>query len=349
MSKGAAWSYHVWVMELLGLDKAELSALCVRLGHPAFRGRQIADWLYRKGVRDISRMSNLPASLKEQLGEAAMLSRAEIARESRSSDGTTKYLLRLADGETIETVLLPYSDRTSVCLSTQVGCRAGCVFCATADCGFVRNLGPGEIVDQVLTLQEIGGRRVSHVVLMGMGEPLMNLENVVKAMHLLNDEVGISMRRITLSTVGITPAVRKLAALDIQITLAISLHAPNDELRRKLIPIAAKFALEELIQACREYAQGTSRRLTFEYLLISGVNDGPEHSEELARLLSGMLAHVNLIPYNEVEGKPYRKPSRQAISEFRRVLEHGGIEVTQRLERGQDISAACGQLRSRTQ
>jgi len=349
LPKSAARSYHVWVMELLGLDKGELSALCVELGHPAFRGKQIADWLYSKGVREISGMSNLPAGLREQLAGAGTLSRCEVVGESRSSDGAVKYLLRLADGETIETVLLPYSDRTSVCVSTQVGCRMGCLFCATADCGFVRNLGPGEIVDQVITLQELGGRRVTHVVLMGMGEPLMNLANVVKAMRLLNDEMGISMRRITLSSVGITPAIDKLAALDLQITLAISLHAPNDELRAMLIPIATKYPLKGLIQACGRYADSTKRRLTFEYLLISGVNDKPEHAAELVRLLSGMLAHVNLIPYNEVEGKRYRKPSRQAVSEFRRVLENGGMEVTQRLERGKDISAACGQLRSRTE
>lgn len=333
-------------MELIGLDRAELSILCEQLGHSSFRAKQIADWLYRKGVHDISQMTNIPASMREELIRTATLSRANPVRESRASDGTTKYLLRLADGETIESVLLPYPERTSVCVSTQVGCRAGCLFCATADCGFVRNLTAGEIVDQVLTLQELGGTRVSHVVLMGMGEPLMNLANVVKALHLLNDEVGISMRRITLSTVGITPAIRKLAAMDLQITLAISLHAPTDDLRRKLIPMAERFPLEDLLRACREYGNSTKRRLTFEYLLISGVNDSPHNARELSRVLKGILGHVNLIPYNEIPGKPYEKPTKQAVDRFRTILEENGVEVTQRLERGQDISAACGQLRS---
>lgn len=333
------------LLELTGLNTAELSSLCLELGHSSFRGKQIADWIYRKSVHSIAEMTNLPAALRAQLIEKCTLTRSEPIRESKSKDGAVKYLLRLADGETIESVFLPYSDRTSVCVSSQVGCTAGCVFCATADCGFVRNLAPGEIVDQVLILQEKGGSRVSHVVLMGMGEPLLNLQNVIKAIRLLNDEVGISMRRITLSTVGITPAIRKLADLDLQITLAVSLHAPNDDLRKQLIPLAAKFPLNDLMQACRDYANSTKRRVTFEYLMISGVNDSQQHALELSRILAGIMGHVNLIPYNEVAGKVYRKPSSKAIEEFRKVLEQHGIEVTQRLERGQDVSAACGQLK----
>ncbi|MEN6357043.1 MAG: 23S rRNA (adenine(2503)-C(2))-methyltransferase RlmN [Armatimonadota bacterium] len=335
-------------MELFGLNRAELESYCKQLGHSTFRGRQIADWLYKKGVRHFDEMTNLPAALREQLAGSCTIYRSQILRRSKSPDGTTKFLLKLSDEETIETVLLPYVDRLSVCVSSQVGCSAGCRFCATAMCGLVRNLTAGEIVDQVLTLQEQAGSRVTHVVFMGMGEPLMNMPNVLKAVHLLNDEIGISMRRLTISTVGITPAIRKLAEMDLQLTLAISLHAPDDEIRQSLIPLANKFPLQDLIKACKDYADRTSRRVTFEYLLISGINDGPAHAAKLAALLKGMLCHVNLIPYNEVPGKPYKKPSKKSIAAFRDILDNNGIDVTQRLERGHSVSAACGQLRRST-
>lgn len=315
------------------------------LGQPEYRARQIADWLYKKHAHDVASMNNLPSVLREQLAGCCSVTRSEIVKESRSSDGSTKFLLELSDGEQIESVLLPYSDRVSVCVSTQVGCSAGCVFCATADCGLVRNLTAGEIVDQVLTMQEHSGPRVSHVVFMGMGEPLMNLPNVLKAIALLHDEVGISMRRMTVSTVGITPAIRKLAKEGMQLTLAISLHAPDARLRRQLVPLSSRFPLPELIQACRDYAETTKRRITFEYLLLAGVNDSPDQAAALARLLKGMLCHVNLIPYNEVAGKEFSRPGKKAVAAFRSVLERNGIEVTQRLERGHAIAAACGQLR----
>lgn len=330
-------------MELIGLSTAELSALCERLGHPAFTGKQIADWIYRKGIRDVSRMSNIPAGLRNELS----LTRAVVRDKSQSPDGTTKFLLELADGETVESVLIPYARRTSVCVSTQIGCPAGCLFCATADCGFVRNLTAGEIVDQVITLQEYSPARISHVVFMGMGEPLLNLENVLKAIGLLNDEVGIGMRRITISTVGVTPAIRKLRKLKLQLTLAVSLHAPDDELRRKLIPLAARFPLAELMRECREYAEFTKRRVTFEYLLLAGVNDSPSHAAKLAGSLKGMMANVNLIPYNEVPDKPYARPSHGSVQAFRAALLERVIEVTQRMERGHSIAAACGQLKRR--
>ncbi|MCE5323684.1 23S rRNA (adenine(2503)-C(2))-methyltransferase RlmN [bacterium] len=335
-------------MELFGRDRAELESYCKQLGHPTFRGRQLTDWLYKKGIRTFDEMTNLPAALREQLSGSCTIYRSHILRRSKSSDGTTKFLLELADGETIETVLLPYADRLSVCVSSQVGCSAGCMFCATAMCGLIRNLTAGEIVDQVLTLQEQAASRVTHVVFMGMGEPLMNMQNVLRAVHLLNDEVGISMRRLTISTVGITPVIRKLAGMDLQLTLAISLHAPDDDLRQSLIPLAKKFPLRDLIESCRQYVDRTSRRITFEYLLISGVNDSPSHAERLATLLKGMLCHVNLIPYNEVPGKPYKKPSKKSIAAFREVLDNNGIDVTQRMERGHSVSAACGQLRRST-
>ncbi len=334
-------------MELFGLDRAELSSLCEGLGQPAFRGKQLADWLYRRGARDAAAMTNLPAQLREQLGASSTITRSEVINKAESSDGTTKFLLRLTDGEEIEAVLLPYPDRTSVCVSTQVGCPAGCLFCATAMCGFVRNLTAGEIVDQALTLQETSGLRITHVVFMGMGEPLMNFDSVVKALRLLNDEVGIGMRRMTVSTVGIPSAIQKLRELDLQITLAVSLHAPDDDLRKRLIPISAKYPLAELLRTCRDYADFTKRRITFEYLLLAGVNDTPQHAAALAKLLRHTLCNVNLIPFNEVPELPYRRPAQTAIRAFRSVLEEVGIEVTQRMERGHSIAAACGQLRRR--
>jgi len=334
-------------MELFGSTRAELSSCCEKLGHSSFRGKQIADWLYVKGVRSASGMSNLPAPLREELATSHTITRSEIIKESRSEDGTTKFLLGLADGETIESVLLPYADRVSVCVSTQIGCAIGCTFCATAESGLVRNLTAGEILDQVLTLQERGGARVSHVVFMGMGEPLANLPNVLKAIDLLHAELGISMRRISISTVGLTPAIRKLAELDLQITLAISLHAPDEELRARLIPFSSRFPLPELVAACRDYADHTKRRITFEYLLLAGVNDSPTQAQALAGMLRGILCHVNLIPYNKVIGRHYERPSKSAIAAFRSVLESEGLEVTQRMERGHAVSAACGQLRKR--
>lgn len=336
-------------MELFGLTKTELSSYCGELGHSSFRGAQIADWLYKKGARSFADMTNLPGALREQLSAQASIARSTVVRESTSPDGATKLLLRLHDNQTIESVLLPYPDRVSVCVSTQVGCAAGCLFCATAECGFVRNLTAGEIVDQVLTLQERAGTRVTHVVYMGMGEPLLNFDNVMKSVRLLNEEVGIGMRRITISTVGLPPGIRRLMKENLQLTLAISLHAPNDELRRKLIPISRKYPLPELIQACRDYSEFTKRRVTFEYLLLAGINDSTQHAQQLALLLKKMLCNVNLIPYNLVAGKPYQRPSKQAIGAFRAVLEQEGIEVTQRLERGHAVAAACGQLRRQTQ
>ncbi len=334
-------------MELFGLDKAELSSVCEGLGHSAYRGKQIADWLYKRGARSFSQMTDLPTAMREQLTRAAAVTRSQVVEESRAKDGSSKFLLRLSDGETIESVLLPYPDRISVCVSTQIGCAAGCVFCATADSGFVRNLTAGEIVDQVITLQERAGARVTHVVFMGMGEPLLNLANVLAAVHILHNEVGISMRHMTISTVGITPAIRRLAGSELQLTLAISMHAPDDSLRRKLIPLARKFPLNELIEACADYADRTKRRVTFEYLLIGGVNDSSDHARSLAALLGKTLCHVNLIPYNQVPGKDFTRPSRRSVAHFREALERAGIEVSQRMERGHAVSAACGQLRRR--
>lgn len=334
---------------LLGMTANELEDLAAALGQPRFRGRQIADWLYKRSVKSVADMTNLPAAFREELARRAILYRAHILNQVRSPDGATKFLIELEDGERIETVLLPYEERVSVCVSTQVGCGMACEFCATGLSGFIRDLTAGEIVDEILILQHHSPHRISHVVYMGMGEPLLNYDNVVRSLHLLNDEVGIAMRRLTISTVGITPRIHKLAKENLQITLAVSLHAPNDEIRRSLMPIAARYPLPGLIEACRAYAEETHRRITFEYLLIHDVNDSPAHARELVALLRGMLCNVNLIPYNAVEGLALKRPSRAQVEAFRSVLEGEGITVTQRLERGHSISAACGQLRRRQQ
>lgn len=315
------------------------------LGHPAFRGRQIASWLYQRDGQDIESMSDLPKSLRESLGEKAILVREKVLAEDRSQDGATKYLLGLNDGTCVESVLLPYEDRVSTCISSQVGCSIGCKFCATAIGGFQRNMSAGEIVDEVLTLQRKIDRRISHVVYMGMGEPLLNYSAVLKSIRVLNFEVGIAMRHITLSTVGIIPGIDRLAEEDLQLTLAVSLHAPNDEIRRRIMPIAERYPMGELMAACKRYAERTSRRVTFEYLLIQGVNDQKEHAQELGHLLKKMLCGVNLIPFNPVDGISMKRPDGSDVRMFAETLKRQGVTVTQRMERGKSISAACGQLR----
>lgn len=333
-------------MELFGATTAELKRLAEHLGQPSYRGRQIAQWLYKKGARSFDDMTNLPAGFRQEIQRTSSLCRSKILDSRSSNDGTTKYLLELSDGERIESVLIPCRDRMTVCVSTQVGCAAECVFCATAIDGFIRNLTAGEIVDQVLTLQSEAGQRVTNVVFMGMGEPLLNYDAVLASVRLLNHEVGIAMRKMTISTVGITPRIRKLQSEKLQLTLAISLHAPDNILRCKLIPLAKRYPLGELISACRDYADATGRRVTYEYLLLAGINDSPAHAMKLLGLLKGSLANVNLIPYNEVRDKPYKRPTRAAINAFREIIEESGVEVTERFERGHTLSAACGQLRA---
>ncbi|MDW8290156.1 MAG: 23S rRNA (adenine(2503)-C(2))-methyltransferase RlmN [Armatimonadota bacterium] len=337
------------MLVLPGATREEILQVVRTLGQPDYRAQQIAEWVYRKGAHSYEQMTNLPQSLRQALPQLLPLRRVEIVRAQHSSDGTVKYLLALADGERVEAVFLPYEDRVSVCLSTQVGCAAGCRFCATAQMGFSRNLTAGEIVDQVLTLQQHSGQRISHVVYMGMGEPLWNLQQVVKSILLLNREVGISQRHITVSTVGVVPAIYELAQHHLQITLAISLHAPEDELRARIMPVGRKWKVHQLIEAARHYTEVTGRKVTFEYLLLRGVNDEPHHARALARLVKGMICNVNLIPFNQVETpEGFTRPEPSRIARFRRVLEEAGIAVTQRVEKGHDISAACGQLKLET-
>ena len=343
---------------LLGLNTDELCALVQEAGEPAYRGNQLAEWIYQHGARTFEEMTSLPDKLRANLSQEYEVGRSQTIAIQHSRDGTIKLLLALPDGSKVETVGLPYADRFSCCLSTQVGCPVGCVFCATGLADYTRNLTAGEIVDQVLAVQEaarnqqlqIGSRtcRIDHAVFMGMGEPLLNYVATVKAMRLLNSELGIAMRHLTVSTVGFVPGIHKLAQQKMQVTLAVSLHAPTDDLRRQLIPGMTRWSLVEIIDACKEYLQQTGRRVTFEYCLIDGVNDGIAEAHELAKLLHGMNCHVNLIPYNPVSGLTFHTRSRKRIRAFREILEGAGIRVTQRVQRGSDIDAACGQLRQRT-
>jgi 23S rRNA (adenine2503-C2)-methyltransferase len=338
---------------LLGLDLAELEALAQELGEPAYRGRQLAQWLYRRGVHRFEEMTDLPAAFRSRLSGMATVGRSDLVTAQTSRDGTAKLLLEEPDGRRIETVLLPYEARTSVCISSQVGCPVGCVFCATATMGFARNVTAGEMVDQVLAAQEAAARdgrpRITHVVVMGMGEPLLNMDELLKAIRLLNKEVGIAMRHITVSTAGYVPGIRRLAEENLQITLALSLHAPNDTLRAQLIPLAKKYPLDQTMAAIREYTERTGRRVTLEYLLLAGVNDSEPLALELAHLVRGMITHVNLIPWNPADSfSQFAAPTAGRVRAFRRALERHGLTVTQRVERGQDISAACGQLAVKT-
>ena len=292
-------------------------------------------------------MTDLPHSARAALTERFDGTPLVLTQKQEDPrDGTVKALAKLKNGgHPIECVLLPDEKRVSVCLSTQAGCPMACAFCATGTQGLTRNLSAGEIVAQYLLLQSLSPRRISHIVLMGMGEPLLNYDAVLKAVKILNAECGIAMRHVTLSTVGIVPNIDKLAEENLQLTLAVSLHAPNDVLRTRLVPVNKTYPLDRLIASCRHYAEHTGRRLTFEYVLLRGVNDEPEHARELARLIKGMGAAVNVIPYNPTSvAEPFGKPEPSRIFAFRKILEDAGITVTQRKERGKQIAAACGQL-----
>jgi 23S rRNA (adenine2503-C2)-methyltransferase len=337
------------MLVLPGATREQIVEVVRSLGEPAYRAQQIAEWTYRKGASTYDEMTNLPLSLRHRLPQVLPLRRLQVVLSQRAADGTVKYLLELSDGERVEAVFLPYEDRTSVCISSQVGCAAGCRFCATAQMGFTRNLTAGEMVDEVLTIQQTSGQRISHVVYMGMGEPLWNLQAVVQSILLLNKEVGISQRHITLSTVGVVPGIYALAQHRLQVTLAISLHAPDDELRARLMPVGRKWKVRELIDAARHYTEVTGRKVTFEYLLLRGVNDEPQHARAVANLVKGLVCNVNLIPFNQVDTpEGFARPKPPRVARFRRVLEEAGIAVTQRVEKGHEISAACGQLKLET-
>ena len=330
---------------LLGKSLDELTAWVQQQGQPAYRGKQLHQWLYQKGARSLSSISVFPKSWREDLASYP-IGRSTIQHCSIAPDQTRKYLLRLADGLIIETVGIPTDKRLTVCVSSQIGCPMACGFCATGKGGFARNLKRAEIVDQILTVQEDFGRRVSNVVFMGMGEPLLNSEEVVAAIASINRDVGIGQRSLTISTVGLPGKIRQLAQHHLQVTLAVSLHASNQPLREQLIPSAKPYPLDTLLDECREYVQITGRRVTFEYILLAGVNDLPEHAAELAQRLRGFQTHVNLIPYNPIQEVDYQRPSRQRIETFAEQLRREQIAVSVRYSRGLEADAACGQLRA---
>ncbi|HHW43603.1 MAG TPA: 23S rRNA (adenine(2503)-C(2))-methyltransferase RlmN [Desulfotomaculum sp.] len=338
------------MINLKDLTFDQLKELVVRLGEPSYRAGQLARWLFQRGVLSWDEMSDLPGDFRKRLAKEVSPGGLTLVQKQSSIRGDTlKYLFGLSDGQAVESVFMRHSYGCSVCVSTQVGCRMGCRFCASTLGGLVRNLSPGEIYDQVLAIQMDTKERISHVVLMGSGEPLDNLANVLVFLDHVTAPYGlnISYRHITLSTCGLVPAIRELARRRLPLTLAVSLHAPNDSLRNRIMPINRRYPLGELIPACREYACLTGRRITFEYALLAGVNDGVRYARQLGHLVRGMLCHVNLIPFNPVRGRDFLRPPAQRVKLFQRILEGAGVSVTIRRELGADIDAACGQLRRR--
>ncbi|MBW4571761.1 MAG: 23S rRNA (adenine(2503)-C(2))-methyltransferase RlmN [Tolypothrix carrinoi HA7290-LM1] len=367
---------QISIPPLLGASLEELTVWVQQQKQPAYRGKQLHDWIYNKGVRSLNDISVFSKQWRAEVAEIP-IGRSTLHYRSVAPDGTVKYLLRLADGQIIETVGIPTFrwgdkgtggqgglggqggqgglgggessqslERLTVCVSTQVGCPMACDFCATGKGGYKRNLARHEIVDQVLTVQEDFQQRVSHVVFMGMGEPLLNVDNVLGAIKSLNKDVGIGQRSLTLSTVGIRDRIRQLAQHHLQVTLAVSLHAPNQPLREQLIPSAHSYKIEDLLAECREYVEITGRRVSFEYVLLAGVNDLPEHALQLAKCMRGFQSHVNLIPYNPISEVDYKRPNSDRIQAFLTVLKQQNIAVSVRYSRGLEADAACGQLRT---
>jgi 23S rRNA (adenine2503-C2)-methyltransferase len=331
---------------LTGLTLSEIEKITDSLHASKFRARQIHNWVYLKSAASIDDMSDLSKSFREELKKVTCVSTTKIVKKQESTDGTIKYLVEFADGQSVETVLMRFDNRANLtaCVSSQIGCAVGCNFCATGKQGFIRNLTYAEILDQVLTIQRDTGLKVTNVVFMGQGEPLLNLENVLKAIEIFNESFQIGARRLTVSTSGIIPGINKLAKIGMQSTLAVSLHAPSHEVRAKLMEIENKYNMDELKKTLKNYTDKTGRRITIEYLLIKDVNDRVADAAQLARYIEDIKCNVNLIPYNCVGGV-YEKPSGNAVMRFKSMLEQGGKKVTIRLERGADIDAACGQLR----
>ena len=337
-------------LHLPGLFLNELEDACIAMGEQAYRAQQIADWFYSKGARSFDEMLNLPADFRRQAGQKIDLYRSTAEQQLTAPDGTMKLLLKLADGARIETVIIPEADRLTCCVSSQVGCAMGCAFCASGMCGFERNLAPGEIVEEVLHGAHAAGGRVTHVVVMGVGEPMANYKALLKALRIVNAEwaLGIAARRITVSTVGFPAAIERLAHEGLQINLAISLHAPNDRIRNEIVPANRKIGIDRLLHAARHYFAKTGREITFEYALIAGLNDGLAAAEELARRLKGYPCTVNVIACNPVHELGFEAPTEEAVQEFVDVLHRRGIRATIRRPRGVEIAAACGQLRATT-
>lgn len=350
-------------IRLLDLTREELRTQVAAWDQPAYRADQVYQWLYKQTASSPAEMTNLPASLRTRLAEETQIDLLSPVTERISQDGqTTKVLFRLLDGQLIETVLMRYDRRNTVCISSQAGCAMGCTFCATAQMGLQRNLTAGEIVAQVLFFekrlrvqtaasgaQRVEQKEISNIVVMGMGEPLANSTHLWRALRTLTDPdgYGLGARRITVSTVGLTPGIDRFAEEDLQVNLAVSLHAPNDVLRASLVPINQRYPIAEVLAACRRYVERTHRRVTFEYALIQGINDSRALAEELAGLLSGLLCHVNLIPLNPVAGSPFQPTARESADTFVAILRSHGIPATLRVRRGIDIDAGCGQLRAK--
>lgn len=334
--------------DIKSMNREELTAYLTQMGEKPYRASQIFRWLHERLVTSFQEMTDVSGKLREQLEETCDLTVLQTQQVQISGiDGTRKYLFALADGNMVESVLMRYQHGNSVCISSQAGCRMGCRFCASTLNGLVRSLTPAEMLDQVYRIQQDTGERVSHVVVMGMGEPLDNYDNLLRFLHLLSDEKGlnISQRNITVSTCGIVPNIRRLADEKLAITLALSLHAPTQEKRRLLMPVANKYELADVIEACRYYFAQTGRRITFEYALVGGENDSGQDAEHLANLIRGLTCHVNLIPVNPIKERNYVQPKPEAIHKFKNKLEKYGITVTIRREMGRDIDGACGQLR----
>lgn len=331
---------------LSGLTLKEIEQITDELGATKFRARQIHNWIYLKSVKEIDEMTDLSKKFRDKLKTVAQVTNIKIKVKQVSTDGTIKYLLEFPDGECVETVLMRFDNRANLtaCVSSQVGCAVNCSFCATGKRGFIRNLTYKEIIEQVLTIQRDTGLKVTNVVFMGQGEPLLNLDNVLKAMEMFNESFQIGARRLTVSTSGIIPQIKKLADLDMQSTLALSLHASNHEVRKQLMQIENKYPMDELHKALKYYVEKTGRRITIEYLLIKDLNDTITSAKQLAAYLKDIKCNINLIPYNPTAKNDYKRPSNNSIMKFKYLMEHSGKKVTVRLERGGDIDAACGQL-----
>ena len=341
---------------LLGLNRSDLESFFTGIGEKSFRARQIMQWVYQRRELSFENMTDLSKLLRSKLAQSACLEMPEIVKDQQSTDGTRKWLLRLADGNCIETVFIPESDRGTLCVSSQVGCLLTCTFCATARQGFSRNLTSAEIISQLMVADTLlqhkdNERVVSNVVMMGMGEPLLNYDNVVPAMAIMLDDLsyGLSKRRVTLSTAGVVPAIYKLKS-DCPVSLAVSLHAPNDELRNQLVPINKKYPIEQLMQACHDYVSTENRRrITFEYVMLEGVNDSDDIARQLIKVIKDIPSKVNLIPFNSVKGIDYQCSSTRQLNRFRDILLDAGIFTITRKTRGDDIDAACGQLAGKVQ
>lgn len=336
---------------LTGKNLEELEAFMIENNQSKFRAKQVYNWLYLKSVKDIDSMTDLPLSTRELLKEKACLCSISIKDKQVSKDGTMKFLFELKDGSFAEAVLMRFDNRANLtaCISTQVGCPMGCSFCATAKLGFTRNLATEEIIQQIFLIQADTGLKVTNIVYMGQGEPLLNFDNLLSSIKIFREQFQVGARRITVSTCGIIPQINKLAALNFQSTLAISLHAPNQQIRQQIMPVALKYKFDELISTLKSYTQTTGRRVTVEYVLMKDINDSIEDAKDLALAIAKLKSNVNLIVYNQNEKSPYKKPTKEAVQKFKYILEASGKKVTIRLERGADIDAACGQLSAKMQ